>query len=46
MEEKDVKAVGEKIVKTKGKGSRTGKDGNGSPIIGGNGIAPLSNDER
>lgn len=45
MEEKDVKAVGEKIVKTKGKGSRTGKDGNGSPIIGGNGIAPMSNDE-
>ena len=45
MESKDIRAAGEEIVKSKGKGSRTGTDGNGSPIIGGNGVAPMSNDE-
>lgn len=45
MDNKDIRAAGEEIVKSKGKGSRTGKDGNGSPIIGSNGVAPMSSDE-
>ncbi|POP33378.1 hypothetical protein C3B58_07710 [Lactonifactor longoviformis] len=46
MDRKDVRAAGEEIVKSRGKGSRTGKDGNGSPIIGGNGVAPMNKDEN
>lgn len=43
MEKKEMEQAGKEIVKRKRGGS---KDGNGSPIIGGNGIAPISNDEN
>lgn len=43
MEKKDMEQAGKEIVKRKRGGS---KDGNGSPIIGGNGVAPISNDEN
>lgn len=45
MDRKDVRTAGEEIVKSRGKGSRTGKDGNGSPIIAGNGVAHMDKDE-
>ena len=43
MEKKDMERVGEEIVKRKKGGS---KDGNGSPIIGGNGVASMSDNEN
>lgn len=46
VEKKEIETSKKDIVKTKGKGCKTGKDGNGSPIIGGNGIAPISAEEN